>query len=282
MSRRGREGAPSDEQLLAALDRLVEVEGIVKAAEVLEVSYHTASNCQESRHVSRKMRGVLEKHLREQAEHEEQGEESEERETPPTGGEPGGGEGPRLQEPEQDLRREVDELRAELASLSKRVDAVEGCVSLERADSDDGVDVEDVDAEVDCEQQRPAVAPRRVFPELITEDAEPGEDLIYGEATDLVVEWRHAWAERKSARHTLVWLRAERRCMELELRLIGEFGLTLPPADAPWRERRRDQELDWRRRALRRLRWQLPLTWCLHWLLRALTLGLWGRRAQTE
>ena len=59
MSRRGREGAPSDEQLLAALDRLVDVEGIVKAAELLEVSYRTASNCQESRHVSRKMRGVL-------------------------------------------------------------------------------------------------------------------------------------------------------------------------------------------------------------------------------
>lgn len=35
MSRRGRAGAPTDEQLLAALDRLVEVEGIVKASERL-------------------------------------------------------------------------------------------------------------------------------------------------------------------------------------------------------------------------------------------------------
>ncbi len=283
MSRRGREGAPSDEQLLAALDRLVEVEGIVKAAEVLEVSYHTASNCQESRHVSRKMRGVLEKHLREQAEQEEQEEGSKERETPPTASEPGGGEGPRLQEPEQDLRRAVDELRAELASLRERVDAIEGRVSQGKGGSDDGVDVEDVDhGDDEGKQQRPAVAPRRVFPELITEDAEPGEDLIYGEATELVVEWRQAWAERKVARYTLDWLRAERRRLALELRLVGEFELTPPPADAPWRERRRDQELGWRRRALRRSRWQLPLTWCLHWLLRALTLGLWGRRAQTE
>ncbi len=132
------------------------------------------------------------------------------------------------------------------------------------------------------EQQRSVAAPRRVFPELITEQAEPGEDLIYGGATELVVEWRHAWAERKAANHTLAWLQAERRRLALELRLVGEFGLTPPPADAPWRERRRDQELDWRRRAIRRLRWQLPLTWCLHWLLRALTLGLWGRRAQAE
>ena len=68
--------------------------------------------------------------------------------------------------------------------------------------------------------------------------------------------------------------------MELELRLIGVFGLTSPPADAPWRERRREQEMDWRRGALRRLRWQLPLTWGLHWLLRAITLGLWGRAGE--
>ena len=48
------------------------------------------------------------------------------------------------------------------------------------------------------------------------------------------------------------------------------------------RERRRDQELAWRRRALHRLRWQLPLTWGLHWLLRLLTLGPWGRRGPSE
>lgn len=58
----------------------------------------------------------------------------------------------------------------------------------------------------------------------------------------------------------------------MELRLIGEFGLTPPPANAPWRERRRAQELDW----------QLPVTWGLHWLLRLLTLGLWGRPRLSE
>ncbi|MCY4618421.1 MAG: hypothetical protein OXD50_07700 [Chloroflexi bacterium] len=266
MSKRGREGAPSDEQLLAALDRLVEVEGIVKASELLEVSCRTASNCQESRHVSRRIRGVLEKYRREQAEHEEQ-EESEERETPPTASEPGGGEGPRLQEPDPDLRRAVGELRIELASLRERADAVEGRDSLERAGCDDGVDVDMVDVDGDDDddegkQQRSVAAPRRVFPELITEDVEPGEGQVYGEATELVVEWREAWAIRKLARHTLAWLRAERQRLTLESRLFEEFGLTQPPADAPRRERRRDQELDWRRRALRRLRWQLPLTSC--------------------
>ena len=145
---------------------------------------------------------------------------------------------------------------------------------------DDRVDVGGMDAGDSGRRRRSVAAPRRVFPELIAEVAEPGEDQVHGAAAEFVVEWRGAWAERRSARHTLAWLRAERRRLELELRLIGVFGLTPPPADAPWRERRREQELAWRRKALRRLRWQLPLTWCLHGLLRALTLGLWGRHRE--
>ena len=85
-----------------------------------------------------------------------------------------------------------------------------------------------------------------------------------------------------AAPHTLAWLRAEGRRLQLESELIGEFWLTPPPADSPWRERRREQELDWRRKALGRLRWQLPLTWRLHWLLRLLTVGLWGRRGSPD
>lgn len=115
------------------------------------------------------------------------------------------------------MRHEVEASRAEVVHLRERVDA----------------DEED-------EQQRSVVAPRRVFPELITDEAEPGEEQVYGAAAELVVEWRGAWAARKAARHTLDWLRAERQRLDLELRLIGVFGLTRPPADAPWRERRRE------------------------------------------
>ena len=277
MSRRGRAGAPSDDVLLEALDRLVATEGIVQAADRLGVSYRAASNCHKSRHVSRRMRDVLEKHLREQSE-ERQG--ADEGESAPADAGPGGGEGPGLQESEQDLRREVEALRAAVAVLRERMEAVEGRVSQEWIGDDDGVDVEDVDDGNDSHdggRRRPVSAPRRIFPELITAEAKLGEDQIYGAGMEVIVEWREAWAERRTAPYTLDWLRAERRRLELEVRLIGEFGLTPPPADAPWRERRRAQEMDWRRRAIRRLRWQLPLTWLLHWLLRVLTLGLWGR-----
>lgn len=278
--RRGRDWGPSDDELLAALDRLVEQEGIVEAGERLEVNYRTAAKCHESRHVSRRMREALRKYVRQHGEEGEQRHrEVQEREdtTTPSEDEVGGGEEARLQEPGPDLRGEVEALRVELASLRERVEAVEGQAAQRQGGGDAHVDVERVGAGDRGRRQRSVAAPSRVFPELITEGAEPGEEQVYGAAAELVVEWREAWVERRAARHTLHWLRAERRRLELEVRLIGVFGLTPPPADAPWRERRREQELSWRRKALRRLRWQLPLTWCLHWLLRLLTLGLWGR-----
>ena len=276
MSRRGREGAPSDDVLLQALDRLVASKGIVEAGDQLGVNYRTAAKCLEERHVSRRMRQALEKHLREQAEQEAQ----EDQPSAAVPDEQGGGEAARLQEPGADWRRAVDELRLELASLRERVEAVEDRVSRGAEDGGGGGDVDDaheVDAGHAVEQQRSVPPPRRVFPELITEQAELGEDQVYGAAAETVVEWREAWTARKRADYILDWLQAERLRLGLELRLIGVFGLTPPPADAPWGERRRERELDWRRRALRRLRWQLPLTWCLHWLLRGLTLRLWGR-----
>ena len=276
MSRRGREGTPSDDVLLQALDRLVASEGIVEAGDRLGVNYRTAAKCLDERHVSRRMRQALEKHVREQTEREEQASSSVLDGAAPD--EPQGGEDARLQETGEDWRRAVDELRVELASLLERMEAVEGHVSRGPDHGDGGVSVVDVDAGQGVEHRRSVVAPRRVFAELITEDLEPGEEQVYGAAAEEVVEWREAWADRKQARYTLDWLRAEMRRLELELRLIGVFGLTPPPADVPWGERRRERELEWRRLALRRLRWQLPATWCLHRLLRALTLGLWGRQ----
>ena len=112
-----------------------------------------------------------------------------------------GGEAPRLQEPQPDLRHEVELLRGELASLRERVEAVEGQAAQERGRGDDYFDVDDVDAGDEARRQWTVAPPWRVFPELITEEPEPGEDQVYGAAAEVVVEWRNAWAERKSAGH---------------------------------------------------------------------------------
>lgn len=73
------------------------------------------------------------------------------------------------------------------------------------------------------------VAPCQVVPEPIFQEAEEGEEQVYGAAAELLVEWHEAWAEPRLARHTLNWLRAERRRLELELRLIGVFGVDPSP-----------------------------------------------------
>ena len=144
---------------------------------------------------------------------------------PETVDEQGVWEKPGRQESEQDVRREVELLRAEVVDLRERLEAVEDQAAQGQGSGDINVDVDAYDG---GKRQRSVAAPRRVFPELITEEAEPGEEQVYGAGAELVVEWREVWAERKSARHTLAWLRAERRRLDLELRLIGVFGLTPP------------------------------------------------------
>lgn len=74
----------------------------------------------------------------------------------------------------------------------------------------------------------PLPRPAASSPELNTEEAELGEEQIYDAAAGQALDWRGAWVERRVARHTLAGLRAERRRLELELRLIGVFGLTRP------------------------------------------------------
>ena len=65
MSRRGRDrGGPSDDELLAALDRLVEREGIVEAGEQLGVNYGTVAKCHDDRQVSPRIREALRKYVR--------------------------------------------------------------------------------------------------------------------------------------------------------------------------------------------------------------------------
>ena len=97
-------------------------------------------------------------------------------------------------------------------------------------------------------------------------------------AAPLIAEWRRVRAGHLDERQSRVeqatdWV----RMCELELALIGEHGLTLPPDSYPWdRFQRRDalrrREL-WLGYALAERRW--ALAWRL--LRRLLTFGWWRR-----
>jgi hypothetical protein len=127
-------------------------------------------------------------------------------------------------------------------------------------------------------------APHRRYPELVTVEAEAEEERFYGAAMDVIAEWRLARMRREeaAAASKLEQLRLDERLLRLELELVGAHGLTLPPADRPWDGIRRQSELRVLDQALQRVRRERRRAQALHWGLRLLTLGLWGRRPTSD
>ena len=109
-------------------------------------------------------------------------------------------------------------------------------------------------------------SPHRTYPQVVTVEPLPDDEQVFGEAMPLVVEWREQRALFKAHWPTVGGLEAEVRMLELELELIEERRLTLPPRQLPWewdqrrREvRRRAQRLGTARSNLRRARWRRTL-----------------------
>lgn len=123
--------------------------------------------------------------------------------------------------------------------------------------------------------KRRVTKPRRDHPELVTLKPEAGEELVYGDAAPLILEWRAARRAFLGAGGSRVeradgWV----RMCELELVLVGEHGLTLPPDTYPWDGFRREKELWRRRRSLRSAHRERRRALRWRFLRRLLTLGL--------
>ena len=117
-------------------------------------------------------------------------------------------------------------------------------------------------------------APSRPYPQLVTLEAEPNEDLVYGDATPVIVEWRSMRAEFLKTRTTLDRTDLQERMLELELAIVEEHGLTLPPASFPWDKfDRRDQVWE-RRQDLKRVRAERNRALLRRWLRRVLTVEM--------
>ena len=99
--------------------------------------------------------------------------------------------------------------------------------------------------------------PSRTYPQLVTLEAEPDEDLVYGDATPVIVEWGEARAEfLKTLKTGTVLDRTEvqERMLELEIAIIEEHELTLPPASFPLDQFDLRDKLWERRQDLKRVR----------------------------
>ena len=113
---------------------------------------------------------------------------------------------------------------------------------------------------------------RREYPDLVTlEPAEDDED-VFGEVWPLIVDWRELKAVHPDEGRSLSWLGTEERFLALELTLLEEHGLTLPPATFPLRGFDRNGQVNWRktalsdtRRALRKREFLHSLTFGVLW-----------------
>ena len=115
-----------------------------------------------------------------------------------------------------------------------------------------------------------------VRPGLVTEEPHPGEEECYGAGMALVSEWREL-RSRRGEETRLEQATCRERIMELEVAMLGEHDLTLPPETEPLHPSRRAVQLDWRMRELEDLRTERRGLELLSWLRRALTFGVWKR-----
>ena len=155
------------------------------------------------------------------------------------------------------------DLQAEaLRAWERRLSAVESRVA-------DGVAAEPPGRE-------PGARYRQGHPEVVTLEPVQDEELDYGEAMPLVAEWRcQRTAHLDEGARRVERARSLVRMLELEIVLIRDHELTLPPSTYPWDEDRRRDELRRVKFALVSARRELVQALSWRWMRLALTLGRW-------
>ena len=120
----------------------------------------------------------------------------------------------------------------------------------------------------------PSPVPRRQYPSLVTREPAPDDAQVYGEAWALVEEWRRRWQVHERPGKGLAWLKREVRILELEVAMLEEHGLTLPPATYPQRGLELHSHLGWRQQALANRRRARVWAEVGRWLRRGLVFAL--------
>ena len=118
---------------------------------------------------------------------------------------------------------------------------------------------------------------QRRYPDLVTREPGDDDEQVYGAAYPSIDEWRTLWVGHSPLGRGLAWASRRERILELEVAMLEEHGLTLPPETAPLRGLDRGDQLNWRVRELEKVRRQRARLVRLRWARRALTLGLWRR-----
>ena len=95
---------------------------------------------------------------------------------------------------------------------------------------------------------------QRHYADLVTREPAGDDEQVYGAAWPLVEQWREFWAGHPPEGKGLAWTARRRRILELEIAMLDEHGLTLPPETAPLGGLDRREQWSWRERELARVR----------------------------
>ena len=249
---------------------LVRQEGKMEAAELLGVNHKTLTRAEESGEITGRMGDALELLLRraddaEVARLREAVGALEERvaaleggmETPPAADVEGGGESSQVEGGDEDgTQAQVQGGKHEEGagrSETRAAPPMAGVRSKKRA------------------------ALRRLDPEVVAEEPADDDDEVYGDAWPLVEEWRRLRAEHPHQGKSLSWLTTEERLLTLELAMLEEHGLTLPPETQALRGFGRKGQINHRWKALADTRVALRKRKLLRWVRTVLTLWLWRK-----
>ena len=260
-------------RLMALLHEMVREKGNRGAAEALGLDPRTVASCMKAGRLSWRVREALERGLQSGA----------------------GSAAARQRKRNDALEGHIEELEGKLRSgLSEVRAAVTGEVkamleeqakSLRRLElrlarletgkaAQDGIERASSGGPEPDPSKRRYVRPR-TYPQLVTLEAEPDEDLVYGDATPVIVEWRRVRAEFLKTRTTLDRTEVQEPMLEMELAIVGEHELTLPLASFPWDEFDRRDKVWERTQDLKRVRAERERALLRRWLRRAFTFGLW-------
>ncbi len=255
-------------RLMALLDELVRDKGPRQAAADLDVDHRTLTASLESGQLTRRMRVALDRALLDGAGSPAQ----EQRQR----NDLLAGRLDRVEELAGETAVGLAAVQGEVAAHGQALRSIEARLAqVESANSPPSA----TPAVSSSQPPSPPRAPRREFPELATLEPAADDEQVFGDAWPLIQEWRALRQRHPDRGKGLDWLRDEERLMTVELALLEEHGLTLPPQDYPLTGLNRNNQTNWRSTTLAETRRARKRRERLRWPLRALALPwrLWRR-----
>ena len=252
-------------RLSGFLRELVRAEGKMEAAELLGVNYKTLVRAEKSGEITGRMGDALERLLGTGDDPEV--ERLRERMTALEGG---------VEALAKELRGGLTEIRAAVAGRDEAQGQGAGQPQAQDGEGAGRSETRAAPPVAGLRSERRVRLPR-LDPEVVTEGPADDDAEVYGAAWPLVEEWRRLRAGHPTQGRTLSWLTTEERLLTLELAMLEEHGLTLPPEIQALRGFGRKGQTTHRWKALADTRVALRKRKLLRWVRTVLTLWLWRK-----